>query len=588
MGLGSAGSGRVNKPGEVREVARRARDQGQECVTLHAAWGLKLMPRWTPWSATSWKLPRPRAFPLYIETHRATLTDDIWHTVQLVKRIPEIRFNGDFSHWYTGHEMRYGDIAAKFDFCQSVFDRVRFLHGRIGDPCSIQVDVGDGQCPSRRKGRPGQRRPGATGTFLARPLPRDVDAIHAGLPGFGPTGRLLVLHAGAATPDDPVRRGSSGMPPGHGPRNRIVGSRHWSCAGSPGNALPRRRRPHPAASRGPVIRVHSDHDESRFLTGLLSGCLLAAACSTRSTAASVPVAPGGPAPPTVRAEGSELFATARRPVDARARDLLSRLTLEEKIVILHADGGFTATGIPRFKIRHRWLSDGPQGVHDGASDDFACVSKRGDFATAMPANLGLAATFDPELAKTYGSVIGEEALARGKDIMLCPGLNIMRTPLGGRNCEYFGEDPFLAGRMAVGYIEGMQAHGVAACAKHFAANNQESNRNGVNVEMDDRTLHEIYLPAFKAAVTEAHVWSVMSAYNSFRGQFCSENDLLLNQILKRRLGVSRTGHVRLGLHPFDGRGGQPRLGLGNAHAQVPVGKGAERGDGEGRGFAGPD
>ncbi len=156
-----------------------------------------------------------------------------------------------------------------------------------------------------------------------------------------------------------------------------------------------------------------------------------------------------------------------------------------------------------------------------------------DFATAMPANIGLAASFDPELAKAFGDVIGEEAVTRGKEIMLGPGMNIMRTPLNGRNCEYFGEDPYLASRMAVSFIEAVQSHGVAACAKHYMANNQETQRNSINVEMDERALHEIYLPAFKAAVTEAHVWSIMTAYNRFRGDYCSESDLLLNQILKK-------------------------------------------------------
>ena len=135
----------------------------------------------------------------------------------------------------------------------------------------------------------------------------------------------------------------------------------------------------------------------------------------------------------------------------------------------------------------------------------------------MPANVGLAASFDTDLGKAYGNVIGEEAFTRKKNIMLGPGLNIMRTPLNGRNSEYLGEDPFLAARMAVGFITGLQSNGVAACAKHYALNNQEGNRGSVNVKVDERTMREIYLPAFKAAVTEGHAWAVMTAYNRVNG-----------------------------------------------------------------------
>src|SRR5262249_38416784 len=144
-----------------------------------------------------------------------------------------------------------------------------------------------------------------------------------------------------------------------------------------------------------------------------------------------------------------------------------------------------------------------------------------------------AATFDTELARAYGSVIGQEAKQRRKHIMLGPSLNIQRTPLCGRNFEYLGEDPWLASRMAVEYIRGEQGEGVASCAKHFAANNQEHDRGTINVEMDERTLREIYLPAFRATVQEAHVLSVMGAYNLFRGEHCCESDYLLNRVLKQ-------------------------------------------------------
>lgn len=223
--------------------------------------------------------------------------------------------------------------------------------------------------------------------------------------------------------------------------------------------------------------------------------------------------------------------------DERAGDLLSRLTLEEKVSLLHADGTFTTPGLARFGIGKMWMSDGPNGVREEIqSTGWNPARRTDDFATAMPASIGLAASFDPELAKAYGNVIGQEARTRNKNIMLCPGLNIMRTPLNGRNSEYFGEDPYLAGRMAVGFITGLQQNGVAACAKHYALNNQETNRNSVNVHVDERTMREIYLPAFKAAVTEAHVLSIMTAYNRVNGQYCSENEFLLNQVLKKDWG----------------------------------------------------
>lgn len=224
-------------------------------------------------------------------------------------------------------------------------------------------------------------------------------------------------------------------------------------------------------------------------------------------------------------------------LETRVEDLLGRLTLEEKIQLCHADSKFTSAAIPRLGIPRRWLSDGPHGVREDVGPDTWDVAGRtDDFATALPVAIVLAATWNPELAQEAGQVIGQEARKRGKDIMLGPGVNIMRTPLCGRNFEYYGEDPFLAGRIAVGYIKGVQSQGVASCVKHFAANNQETDRGSINVEMDERTLREIYLPAFKAAVQEAKVWTVMGAYNKFRGVHCCESDYLLNQILKKEWG----------------------------------------------------
>ena len=236
-------------------------------------------------------------------------------------------------------------------------------------------------------------------------------------------------------------------------------------------------------------------------------------------------------------ESRPVYLDAAAPLEARVEDLLGRMTLDEKISLLHGDSKFTTAAIPRLGLPRRWLSDGPHGVReDIGPDTWNPSGHTDDFATAMPCGIALAATWNPELANAEGAVIGQEARARGKDIMLGPGVNIMRTPLCGRNFEYFGEDPWLSGRIAVGYIRGAQAQDVASCVKHFAANNQETQRNSIDVAMDERTLREIYLPAFRAAVQEGGVWAVMGAYNKFRGVFCCESDLLLNQILKKEWG----------------------------------------------------
>jgi len=224
-------------------------------------------------------------------------------------------------------------------------------------------------------------------------------------------------------------------------------------------------------------------------------------------------------------------------IEARIDTLLPQLTLAEKISMVHADSKFTSAAVPRLGIPRRWLSDGPHGVREEVGPDtWNPAGRTDDFSTAMPAGIALAASWNPDLAQQEGTVIGDEARKRGKDIMLGPGVNILRTPLCGRNFEYLGEDPWLSSRMAVGYIQGVQSRQVASCVKHFAANNQEFERGSINVEMDERTLREIYLPAFKAAVQEAGVWSIMGAYNQFRGAHCCENDYLLNHILKDEWG----------------------------------------------------
>src|ERR1017187_6986238 len=237
------------------------------------------------------------------------------------------------------------------------------------------------------------------------------------------------------------------------------------------------------------------------------------------------------------AESQLLYLDANQPIETRVEDLLSRLTLEEKISIIHADSKFTTAAIPRLGIPRRWLDDGPHGVReDIGPDTWNPAGRTDDFSTAMPCGICLAATWNPELGFSEGKAIGQEARARGKDIMLGPGVNILRTPLCGRNFEYLGEDPFLASQMCVGYIRGEQSQDVSSCVKHFALNNQEFERGTINVEVDERALREIYLPAFKAAVQQGGVWSVMGAYNEFRGQHCCENDYLLNKILKDEWG----------------------------------------------------
>jgi len=236
-------------------------------------------------------------------------------------------------------------------------------------------------------------------------------------------------------------------------------------------------------------------------------------------------------------EARPLYLDSSQPIEKRVEDLLSRLTLEEKNSLLHGDSKFTTAAIPRLNIPRRWMSDGPHGVReDVGPDTWDPADRTDDFATCMPCGIALAATWNPDVALAEGVAVGEEALARGKHIMLGPAVNIMRTPLCGRNFEYFGEDPFLASRIAVGYIRGEQSQNVASCIKHFAANNQEADRNAINVEVDERALREIYLPAFKAAVQEAGVWAVMGAYNKLRGDYCCHNDYLLNKILKDEYG----------------------------------------------------
>ena len=222
-----------------------------------------------------------------------------------------------------------------------------------------------------------------------------------------------------------------------------------------------------------------------------------------------------------------------QPLEERVENALSLMTIEEKVALCHAQSKFSSKGVARLGIPEVWMSDGPHGVREEIQwDSWSNAKFTNDSCTAFPALTCLAATFNPELSARYGKAIGEEARYRKKEVLLGPGVNIYRSPLNGRNFEYLGEDPFLASKMVVPYIHGVQESSVAACVKHFALNNQEQWRGHIDVELSDRALYEIYLPAFKAAVVDGHAWSIMGSYNKFRGEYCCHNDLLLNQILK--------------------------------------------------------
>ena len=226
-----------------------------------------------------------------------------------------------------------------------------------------------------------------------------------------------------------------------------------------------------------------------------------------------------------------------KPIEQRIDDALSRMTLDEKIAVIHAQSKFSAPGVKRLGFPDLWTDDGPHGVRpDVLWDEWVQAGQTNDSCVAFPALTCLAATWNPRMARLYGESLGEEALYRGKSVMLGPGVNIYRTPLGGRNFEYMGEDPWLASRMVVPYVRGLQSKGVAACVKHYALNNDEEYRHQVNVIISDRALHEIYLPAFKAAVQEGDAWSIMGAYNLYKDQHNCHNDIMLNKILKQDWG----------------------------------------------------
>ena len=255
----------------------------------------------------------------------------------------------------------------------------------------------------------------------------------------------------------------------------------------------------------------------------LAAALLAASCRS-NTPADKPF--DGPA-----------YLNPAAPLEERVEDALARMTMEEKVALTHAQSKFSSAGVPRLGIPELWHTDGPHGIRPEVLwDEWDQAGWTNDSCTAFPALVNLAATWDRNLARLDGKSIGEEARYREKDILLGPGINMGRTPLNGRTFEYMGEDPYLAGQLVVPYIQGVQAEGVAACVKHFAVNNQETRRTATSSNVDDRTLYEIYLPAFEAAVKEGGAWAIMGSYNLWNNQFNCHNQRLLCDILKGEWG----------------------------------------------------
>jgi beta-glucosidase len=236
-------------------------------------------------------------------------------------------------------------------------------------------------------------------------------------------------------------------------------------------------------------------------------------------------------------QSKAIYLDDTKPIKERVEDALSHMTLAEKIAMLHAQSKFSSPGVPRLGIPELWMTDGPHGIRPEVLwDEWSQANWSNDSCIAFPALTCLAATWNKDMAFLYGTSIGEEARYRNKSVLLGPGVNIYRTPLNGRNFEYMGEDPFLASKMVVPYIKGVQQNGVATCVKHFALNNQETERGSINVNVDDRALYEIYLPAFKAAVQDGGTWAIMGSYNQYKNQHCCHNQYLLNDILRKEWG----------------------------------------------------
>lgn len=240
---------------------------------------------------------------------------------------------------------------------------------------------------------------------------------------------------------------------------------------------------------------------------------------------------------SLSAQNLPVYLDDSKPIDERVEDALKRMTVEEKVAMCHAQSKFSSPGVPRLGIPDFWMTDGPHGIRPEVMwDEWSQAGWTNDSCIAFPALTCLAATWNKDMSLLYGKSIGEEARYRNKTVLLGPGVNIYRTPLNGRNFEYMGEDPFLSSKIVVPYIKGVQKNGVATCVKHYALNNQETERHKTNVNVDDRALYEIYLPAFKAAVQEGETWAIMGSYNLYKGQQCCHNQYLLKDILRNEWG----------------------------------------------------
>ncbi len=255
--------------------------------------------------------------------------------------------------------------------------------------------------------------------------------------------------------------------------------------------------------------------------------------------------------------------------EAAIDSLIAKMTLREKIGMLHGNGFFTSAGVKRLGIPEFHYTDGPFGIREELhNDSWIPLGLTTDSATFMPTGSALAATWDTTLARDYGVTLGQEARARGKDMVLGPAVDIDRIPFGGRTFEYLTEDPVLNAALTTAYIEGVQSQDVAACVKHYALNNQETDRGSLDVEVSERALQEIYLPAFKAAVEKAHVRGVMAAYNKVRGEFCSQNSYLLKKLLRNQWGFK-------GMVVSDWGGVHSTTGAANNGLDVEMGSGSD-------------
>ncbi|HEX4759137.1 MAG TPA: glycoside hydrolase family 3 C-terminal domain-containing protein [Terracidiphilus sp.] len=254
--------------------------------------------------------------------------------------------------------------------------------------------------------------------------------------------------------------------------------------------------------------------------------LSSAPCQGQGTAATAPPA-------------SSPYRNSALPVDQRVADLLSRMTLEEKASMVGGAGWMESSAIGRLGIPAIHMADGPMGVRSWAGSS-AITNLPGAKlvveSTSFPSGIAMASTWDPDLVQQEGRAIAQEVKALGRDMILGPTVNINRHPLWGRNFEGYGEDPYLTSRLAVAYVHGVQGEGVIPSVKHFAANNEEFERRRIDEQIDARTLHEIYLPAFKAAIQQGGAWAVMSAYNKVNGENCSQNAPLLTDILRNEFG----------------------------------------------------